>query len=409
MGAFFYSLFLLIYRLGLHLSAPFYKKSRQFLSGRKAVWDHLSKIKGRPVIWVHCASLGEFEQGRPVMEGLRNVFPSHQLVLTFFSPSGYEVRKNYPGADHILYLPLDSRKHARRWVSRLKPSLVLLVKYEFWHHYIKTLSEADIPVLSISSIFRPDQIYFKGWGGFQRRILKRIHYFFVQDQRSYELLHSLGIDQAEVSGDTRFDRVDSITRHPKDLPVIRQFVAGDPVMVIGSAWPADMNVLLPLINTSSFKFIIAPHEIHEPFLQAMENDIRRRCIRLSALEPSTAADYAVLLVDGIGLLSSLYSLGRYAWVGGAYGRGLHNILEASAYGIPVFFGNKNYEKFREAKELITLGGAFAVEDTARLIKKIDELAEEEAYDRVAGINAGYIRANTGATQKIMTYCRNLLK
>ncbi len=411
MQALLYSISLFFYRLGVRLAGPFNEKASQLITGHKNSREMLGLISKDPApkIWIHCASLGEFEQGRPVIEKFRANFTSHKIILTFFSPSGYSVRKNYPGADYILYLPFDTPSNARKWVNATSPDLAVFVKYEFWHYYTSELKRKLIPILSVSSIFRSDQVYFRSYGNFYRNILKRFEHFFVQDAESAGLLKKIGIDQVTVSGDTRFDRVLEIKESRKDIPEAREFCGNDTILVAGSVWPEDMEVLTPFINTHSLKYIIAPHEITEKFMQHIENDVEKNCIRFSQWDPSMSASCDILIIDNMGMLSSLYAFADYAWVGGAFGNGLHNILEAAVYGCPVFFGNKNYEKFREARDLINLGGASAVSNYMELKEQFATFSEEQTYAITRQITMEYIESNRGATEKIIRYCTSLLK
>jgi 3-deoxy-D-manno-octulosonic-acid transferase len=410
MGSIFYSVFLFTYKVGLYLASPFHAKARTFLKGRKDIWkqvETIGKDKGKR-IWIHCASLGEFEQGRPVMEKLRQSFPNHKIVLTFFSPSGYEVRKNYTEADFVFYLPLDSHTNAVKWVSGIAPSLVLFVKYEYWHHYIKELAYHQIPILSVSAIFRSNQIYFTSYGQFYRNILQRITHFFVQDTESKNLLEKAGITQVTVSGDTRFDRVLDIRKAKKEYPAVNSFKGEATLMVAGSVWPEDMDILTTFINNHSLKFIIVPHEINDRFMERIEKDIEKSCLRFSKIHGSNEQSADVLIIDNVGMLSSLYAYGDFAWVGGAYGQGLHNILEAAVYGCPVFFGNKNYNKFREARDLINLGGAAAIANYMELKEQFANFSEANTYQIARQINVEYIESNKGATDKIVHHCTKLI-
>lgn len=394
--------------MGLRLASPFHAKARAFLQGRKEMWKQVENIEKGEKIWIHCASLGEFEQGRPVIEKLRQSFPDHKIILTFFSPSGYEIRKNYSAADYVLYLPLDSHAHAVKWITAVAPSLVLFVKYEYWHYYIKELAHRNIPVLSVSAIFRPGQIYFAPYGQFYRKILQRITYFFVQDAQSKNLLEQAGITQVTVSGDTRFDRVLDIRKSKREIPEVKAFKGNSTLLVAGSVWPEDMEILTTFINNHSVKIILVPHEINDRFMERMEKDIEKSCIRFSKLDGADGEQADVLIIDNVGMLSSLYAYGDFAWVGGAYGHGLHNILEAAVYGCPVFFGNKNYSKFREARDLINLGGAAPIANYMELREQFANFSEGNTYQIARQINMEYIESNKGATDKIVNYCRKLM-
>ncbi|HYF70709.1 MAG TPA: glycosyltransferase N-terminal domain-containing protein, partial [Ohtaekwangia sp.] len=361
----FYNLSIWLVTILIKLASPFNAKAKLFVAGRRKIIKKTQQLfagNTSKVVWFHCASLGEFEQGRPVIEALKSEFPTVKVLLTFFSPSGYEVKKNYEGADYILYLPWDTRYNAKKFIETTKPVLAIFVKYEFWYHYTHVLKDRGIPVISISSIFRPDQFFFHFLGGFYRGILKQFTYFFVQNDSSVKLLHSIGIQHCEQAGDTRFDRVYQIVNQAKEIPIAKRFKAGQKVFVAGSCWSEDMEVLIPMINDQRLKFIIAPHEISETFISSIEQSLMVKSIRYSQAEGKDLEDYSVLIIDNIGLLSRLYGYGEFAYIGGAFGKGLHNILEAACYGVPILFGNRNFQKFQEATDLINRGGAFEVGD-----------------------------------------------
>ena len=404
MGQLLYSISLAVYRAGIHILSLFNPKAHAFMAGRRNIFDSLEEINpnGLPLCWMHCASLGEFEQGLPVLERFRKEFPDYKIIVSFFSPSGYEVQKNNPVADHVCYLPMDSRKNARKWARVIKPSLAIFVKYEFWHFYVKELHDNNVPLISVSSIFRPSQSFFKFYGGFNRQILQRFSHFFVQDTESSALLNHIGISQVSVSGDTRFDRVLTISQNPKELPLIDAFVSKE-VFIAGSVWPEDMEVLIPFINAQSLQFIIAPHEIDDDFIDSIIKKVNRPCVRYSS--GATGGD--IMIIDNIGMLSSLYRYGKYAWIGGAFGKGLHNILEASVYGIPIFFGNRNYQKFREARILQEAGGAFPVASARELTGTFNEVNQN--YAQVVSVNKRIVNEDLGATEKILNYCKLILK
>ena len=398
--------------LGLRFMSLFNTKAREFVTGRKGLFkkiDEAVKNNSQPMVWVHCASLGEFEQGRPVIEGLKKAFPDHKVFLTFFSPSGYLVRKNYPTADYVFYLPLDTPANARKFVRKVKPRLALFVKYEFWFFYSRALKKAGIPLISISSIFRPEQFFFRKTGSFNRKILKNVTHFFVQNQESVELLRSINIYKVTLSGDTRFDRVKEIVDRREEIEIARRFKGDEKVFVIGSAWQEDLDVLTPFINENRLKFIIAPHEIDESGIVQLERSITVKSLRYSQAGNARPEDYHVLIIDNVGLLSKLYHYGEFAYIGGAFGRGLHNVLEAAAYGIPVLFGDKNYQKFQEAVDLINRGGAFIISDYPDLKKKYELLNVPETFLLACEVCRQYVKENTGATEKIMEYCRPILE
>jgi len=409
-----------LYSLGIHLisglariAAVFNPKVAAFVSGRKEIFARLStafQSENAPIAWIHCASLGEFEQARPIIESFRVNFPRYKILLTFFSPSGYEVRKEYTKADFVFYLPWDTAENARQFINISRPKIVFFVKYEFWHHYIKELSLQKIPVLSVSSIFRSNQVFFKSYGSFFRSILERFNHFFVQNEKSSQLLRSIGIENITVAGDTRFDRVTQIIKQAKEIFIAKEFKSNANLLVVGSCWPEDMELLAPHINSNAgkLKFIIAPHEIKESFVAEIENSLSVKTIRYSKADHDLTP-YDVLIIDNVGMLSSLYRYGEFAYVGGGFGKGLHNILEAASYGIPVFFGNKNYEKFQEAKDLIMHGGAFEVSDYADFKKKYELLiSRPENYLLACEVTKSYVKEHTGATEKIIQYCHQLL-
>ena len=360
--------------------------------------------------WVHCASLGEFEQGRPVIRQFREAFPAYKILLTFFSPSGYEVRKDYPQADYIFYLPWDTASNATRFVEITRPKIAFFIKYEFWHNYALALHKKNIPLLSVSSIFREGQVFFKGYGGWFRSTLRKFDHFFVQNEKSGQLLKSIGIAHVTIAGDTRFDRVNEAIQKVREIPIAREFKSNGQTIVVGSCWPKDMELLAPHINENAgkLKFIIAPHEIKESFLKEIETSVNVKTVRYSQANENISGHH-VLLIDNVGMLSSLYQYGEFAYVGGGFGKGLHNILEAACFGIPVFFGNKNYKKFQEATDLIMRGGAFDVNDYADFKKKYESLANNPKNYQVASeVTRSYIAENIGATQKVIDHCHTLL-
>lgn len=364
-----------------------------------------------PVIWIHCASLGEFEQGRPVLEALRKLYPSYKTLLTFFSPSGYEVRKKYNQADWVFYLPWDTARNASQFIEAAKPVLTIFVKYEFWYHYSLELKKRNLPLISISAIFRKDQLFFKPYGNFYRGILETFTHFFVQNEESLKLIQSIGVQNATLAGDTRFDRVKSLVEQGIEIDIAKRFKGDQKTFVIGSCWPEDLTVLIPFINkkSPSLKFIIAPHEITESFIAHIEKDLTVSSIRFSQAD-NKLEDTSVLIIDNMGVLSQLYRYGEFAYVGGAFGKGLHNILEPACYGIPIFFGNKNYKKFKEAVDLTNLGGAFIVNDFQDLSSKYEIANTPQTFLLACQVTQHYVEDNLGATKKIVDYCAtNLIK
>jgi len=406
---------LLVSLLSLLLYPAVFGKGKlaAFVKGRSGLSSRLKQsLEGKqgPVIWIHCPSLGEFEQGRTVLEKLRDRFPGHLILLTFFSPSGYEVRKEYPKADVITYLPLDTRSSVRDFVAVARPELVILIKYDFWPNLLAELELRGVPVVAVSSIFRPEQIYFRWYGGYFLQAINTIDRFFLQDAASAQLLLEHGITETAVTGDTRFDRVAQVVADAQPVIEVADFAGENTCWVVGSAWPEDMAVMGPHIaaNDGRERFIIVPHEVDEQHLQSIEQYCGGRSVRWSQLAHGTEGK-TVLIIDRIGLLSRVYRHATYAWVGGAFGKGLHNILEAAAYGVPVFFGDRNYKKFREAIELIAAGGAWAVGDHKALLGQLSSLKPGTVgYVKACEVSANYVRSNTGATDCIVSWCSKLL-
>jgi 3-deoxy-D-manno-octulosonic-acid transferase len=353
-------------------------------------------------VWFHAASLGEFEQGRPVMELLKTRCPEYKILLTFFSPSGYEVRKNYDGADVICYLPFDTPYKVKKFLNLAQPAMAVFIKYEFWLNYLSELKRRRIPTYLISAIFRPEQLFFKNYGKWYLQALFCFDRLFVQNKDSERLLAEYGVTNVSVCGDTRFDRVLAVQRQARWLPAIKLFAGdGRPVLVAGSTWPQDEDLLLPYFNAHpEIKLIIAPHEIHRTHLMDIESKLTRPSIRLSETNDQAIADKDCLIIDSFGLLSSIYRYGQVAYIGGGFGKGIHNTLEAAVYGIPVVFG-PNYRKFREAKELIAVGGSFCVTDETGLAARINEWQTHPESCRDAGRIAGdYVQQNSGVAEKI---------
>ncbi|MCC3156902.1 3-deoxy-D-manno-octulosonic acid transferase [Hymenobacter sp. 15J16-1T3B] len=405
---FLYSLALHLYGLLLRLAAPFVPKARQWVDGRR---NWRPRLQARladdaaPRIWLHCASLGEFEQGRPLLEALRQQYPGHRLVLTFFSPSGYEVRKDWPGADYVFYLPLDTAANARAFVAAVQPALAIFVKYEFWYHYLAELKRRQVPTICVSAIFRPEQIFFKPWGGFFRRVLGQLTHLFTQDEASARLLRGIHITQVTVAGDTRFDTVAATAAAPaRELPIVAAFTAdAAPVLVAGSVWPPDVDVLTSSLqrHADELRIVVAPHEINEAHLQQVEAALPGRVVRYSRADAATVAQARVLLIDNIGLLRELYRAGDLGYIGGAFGKGLHNTLEAAAFGLPLLFGPR-YEKFREARDLVAQGSAFVVTTAAEAEARLTPLLADAARRAELGQRARtYVQREAGATARIL--------
>ncbi len=379
------------------------------VDGRKGLKKRLSLFRlslpaDKKIAWFHVASLGEFEQGRPVIEAFKIKYPDIAIVITFFSPSGYEIRKNYAGADFICYLPIDTKSNSKWFIALLRPELVFFVKYEFWNNYLQALKRADIPVISFASIFREDQIYFKTYGGFFRKILACFDHLFVQNQASIALLKSIGINNASIGGDTRFDRVFDIVQQVQPRKELENFMDENPRLIAGSVWQQDMDVLIPVINklVDQVKVIIAPHEIKQDQITAWQKQLTGKTICYSKMNEETLADAKVLIIDNVGMLSSLYQYGDMAYIGGSFGVGLHNTLEAATFGLPLLFGNKSYDRFQEAVDLLALGGAFAISNENDCFDKISEwLQYPEKRQEVGQRNAAFVSENIGATARIM--------
>jgi len=399
------------YQVIIWLLAPFNPKAKLMISGREQWLLRLSQDfseTNQSVAWFHCASLGEFEQGRPIIERYQRQYPDHKILLTFFSPSGYEVRKNYPLAHAVHYLPWDTRTNMQEFYHLVKPVAVFIIKYEYWYHLINQGNRLGVPVVVCSAIFRENQVFFKWYGGFFRKILMKLNHLFVQDQSSSELLKSIGITQVSVCGDTRVDRVVSISKQVISNQKLEQFANSDDLFIVGSSWPQDLDVLADLINQNhQLKFVIAPHEVSESQLAELENTINRPLARYTNYQSDLPAE--VLIIDTIGILSHLYKYGKYAYIGGAFGKGLHNTLEAATFGLPLFFGNRNYQKFAEARALVAAGGAFAIGNTSELQHAFNRLeTSTESWDQAHQACLTYIQENTGATEKIIHHMKNQL-
>ena len=407
-----YSLGIYLYALLVRLVAAFgHRKARAMVRGQRNTWRILRE-KIDPTaryVWFHAASLGEFEQGLPLIEHLRREQPSRKILLTFFSPSGYEVRKDYKGADVVCYLPFDSPTAARRFIKWARPEMAFFIKYEFWRNYIDVLSKKSIPVYSVSSIFRPGQIFFRWYGRKYARCLRRITHFFVQNERSVELLRTIGVqDNVTIVGDTRFDRVIDIRNNARPLPLVEQFTrakedsnAAPFVLVAGSSWQPDEDILLDYVNRHpNLRLVIAPHVVNDPHIQEIEQKLTTPALRYSQATLENVDDYRVLIIDGYGLLSSIYRYATVAYVGGGFGVGIHNVPEAAVYGIPVIIG-PNHQRFAEAMALIANGGCKSIENAEDFSTIMDDFLENPEHIAQAGSAAGdYIHLNAGATPVI---------
>ena len=405
-----YDFALFCYALLLRLAAPFVPKAAAWVAGRRGLLAHIAAAlaaDGAPRVWFHCASLGEFEQGRPLMEAYRRAHPGTKIVLTFFSPSGYEVRRNWPGADYIFYLPLDTRANARAFLAAVRPRLAVFVKYEFWYHFLAETRRGGVPAVVVSAIFRPEQVFFKPWGGFFRKTLGLLSHIFTQNEASAALLRQHGLTRVSVAGDTRFDTVAATAlARPRPLPLVEAFVAdGAPVLVVGSAWPEDLAALAPLLRryAGQIRVLLAPHEITEAHLQQIEAVLPGQVLRYSQAQAATVAGARLLLFDNVGLLSQLYRFGQFAYVGGAFGKGLHNTLEAAAFGLPLFFG-PTYARFQEAVDLVNLGCAMPVHNAHELETAFGRLlADGPRCLKIQDAALDYVHQQVGATGRILAH------
>ncbi len=397
-----YSFTIRLYRIGIALAALFSPKAQQWVRGRVHLFESLeTAIRSRERwIWVHVSSLGEFEQGRPVIENLSEHYPQCGIVLSFFSPSGYEVRKDYRRADHVTYIPLDTRTNARRWVQTVRPVLTIFVKYDLWYHHLRALEETGSPVILISAAFRPAQWYFRPWGRFMEDRLRSLRQIFTQTHESEALLKNRGFNNVRHSGDTRIDRVLEIATQPRDFSWLKDCLGDDPVLVAGSTWPADEKRLLPATAMPGLQLIIAPHEISENRISALQMTLPE-AVLLSELRAQPRKTRMVI-VDSIGDLAHLYALGAIAWVGGGFGSGIHNILEPVAHGIPVIFGPR-YRKFHEAHAIIAAGAASPVTSSSdareAIIRYLDQKNREEVKKRLSK----FFEMHRGATAHIMDF------
>jgi 3-deoxy-D-manno-octulosonic-acid transferase len=399
---------LLLYNLGVRFyfiliwaASPFNKKANLWIKGRKNIkYRHFDKSA-----WFHFASLGEYEQGLPVLSGFKAQHPAIAIVITFFSPSGYEIRKNTPYADAVYYLPLDTAANARHFINAINPTIAVFTKYEYWYHYFNELNRRNVPLFVISGIFRPGQVFFKWYGGLHRRMLGFVTHFFVQDEDSKTLLQQINITHVTVSGDTRFDRVWANAQGPKSFPIIAEFKHGHKILIAGSTWPEDEALLAQLVKDyHGWKFIFAPHEINDEKINKLVALLplvsAERYSQVSNLK-SDITNHDVLIIDNIGMLSSLYQYGDIAYIGGGFGAGIHNTLEAAAFGLPVIFG-PNYKRFKEARDLVSRELGFSIKDRVELKAAFSFLAEDETQRKnISKKIKDYVKEHTGATEAIM--------
>lgn len=407
---FLYNIGIYLYTFIIRVVSVKNKKAAEWINGRKGLLKLIesSLKKDKSYIWFHFASLGEFEQGRPVLEGIKATQSTAALVITFFSPSGYEVRKDYPLADHVFYLPVDTQSNAKEFIRLLNPSMAVFTKYEYWYYYFEELHNQNIPLYMISGIFRKEQTFFKWYGSLQRKMLSRVSHFFVQNEESKSLLHKIGINKVTVSGDTRFDRVEFNAIYPVENILISNYSSGKHVFIGGSTWPEDEKLIANLYQTyTDWTFIIAPHEINP---QRIEETMKifPDAMKYSQLNASETQNLRVLIIDNIGILSSLYQYATIAYIGGGFGVGIHNTLEAAAFGLPVIFG-PNYQRFNEAVELLEVGGAFSIKDKQDLESSMKLLVQDD-FRKESGVKAQkYVQEHTGATQMILNFiCKGAL-
>lgn len=399
-----YNLIIYLYASAVRLAALFNKKASLMVAGHTEAFNKLKKEidSSAKYIWFHAASLGEFEQGRPLIEEIRKQYPDYKILQTFFSPSGYEVRKNYKGADIVCYLPFDTPGNAHRFIALAKPCMAFFVKYEFWKNYLVELNRKSIPVYSVSSIFRDNQIFFRWYGASYRNVLKQFTHLFVQNEYSVSLLEKIGVRNTTVVGDTRFDRVLEICKQAKELPIVEQFKGNAVTLVAGSSWAPDEDIFIPYFNAHpKMKLIIAPHVIDESHIKEIIGKLDRTVVRYTQATPETVAQADCLIIDCFGLLSSIYRYGEIAYIGGGFGVSIHNTLEAAVYGMPVIFGPNN-KKFQEAQDLLACKGGFEILGVQDFNQLMDRFLTDNSFLDKAGKKAGnYVRDNSGALEKIM--------
>ena len=399
-----YNIAIYVYLFAVKVVALFKEKPSKMVKGHREVFEILrNKIdRNARYIWFHAASLGEFEQGRPLIERIRKEYPEYKILQTFFSPSGYEVRKNYEGADIVCYLPFDTPGNVRKFMELANPCMAFFIKYEFWQNYLNALYEKGIPVYSVSSIFRPNQIFFRWYGKDYRKVLKKFTHLFVQNEVSKQLLAGIGVDKVTVAGDTRFDRVLDICAAAKQLPLVQKFKGDALTFVAGSSWGPDEEIFIQYFNNHpEVKLVIAPHVVSDGHLKEIISKLQCTSIRYTQATEENVSDVRCLIIDCYGLLSSIYRYGEISYVGGGFGVGIHNVLEAAVYGIPVVFGPNN-KKFREAQHLLEKKGGFEIKDYKDFECLLDKLLADKTYLEQSGKAAGdYVKHNAGALDKIM--------
>ncbi|MDO3694085.1 glycosyltransferase N-terminal domain-containing protein [Wenyingzhuangia sp. chi5] len=411
---FLYNIFVYLAVIVLKLIALFSTKIKLFVEGRQEVFQKLkNKINlTHKTVWIHAASLGEFEQGRPVIEEIKKEYPEYQIVVTFFSPSGYEVRKNYELANVVCYLPLDTIDNAKKFIKLVQPSVAIFIKYEIWPNYLIELKKQNIPTLLVSGIFRENQIFFKSYGGWMRKSLNTFTSFFVQDETSKELLNSIAINEVSIVGDTRFDRVQKLVETNEKLPFVNDFKNESYLLVAGSTWLEDEEKLLAYINNiakKDEKFIIAPHNIKAEEILRLKNSLQKKTVLFTEKAGKNLSDYQVMIVDTVGILSKIYAYANVAYIGGGYTKsGVHNTLEAATYGLPIVIG-PNFKKFKEVKDLVSLKGCVSVNNSNDLSEFLKSMYQDsEVRAEKSRITKNYVTQNLGATQKIMKTVKAIL-
>lgn len=411
--SFFYNILIIITRFFLRVIALFNKKIKLFVDGRKETFQKLENniSKSDKTIWIHCASLGEFEQGRPIIEKLKATYKNHKIVLTFFSPSGYEVQKDYKEVDVVCYLPLDTKSNAQKFIELANPEMAIFVKYEFWPNILNELKRQHIKTILVSGIFRENQIFFKSIGFWMRKSLKTFSHFFVQDVNSEKLLAHIGIHKVTVSGDTRFDRVSEITKQDNSLDFIEEFKQDQLTFIAGSTWNEDEELIVDYINdkaSNNEKFIIAPHNINSKEIKDLQNSINKKIVLFSEKENQNLKEAQVFIIDTIGILTKIYSYADIAYVGGGFETGLHNVLEPATFGVPIIIGPK-YNKFKEALDLVNQGGCFVVYNKEEFNSQLKELfTDTDDRMKKGKITKNFISQNIGATKIILDYIKSII-
>ena len=390
-------------KIGIHLASLWRSKLKLFIDGRKDIFSTIDKLRDpqKKLLWVHVASLGEYEQGRPIIKAFKRIHPETQVLLSIFSPSAYQVIKSKKKADILVYLPLDTKKNAKKFLKVANPSSAVFIKYEIWPNFLSEIKKNAIPSILVSAIFRPSQIYFKWYGSFFKNSLKKFDYIFTQDQRSLDLLKSINYSNCSIGGDTRFDRVKRILAKSIHLSYLDEFKKDFKCMIFGSSWPEDEAVYIPYINESKqeLKYIIAPHKIDKALIDGLERQIDKKCIRFSKMHLSKSLEADVFILDTIGLLTKAYAHADLAYIGGGFKTGLHNTLEAAVFGIPILIGPE-YSKFKEAVDLVNRGGIEVVNSKAEFAHAVDYLLEHvDQYQKRASINNSYVDDHTGAADK----------